>query len=380
MNTAKLVIVAAMLAALAPSNRAEAGCGCDHPPPIKGYVYPSFAWPKDTVNVYSPVLERGDKSCVRSSAFSFDNVVVDDDSSVHTELPWFAGVGPTSLDVWAKPCSKVKRGDPPDDHIADDHLTILPHTLPVIEASGIFYYENVTVAVDTRGRILLPFDMTNIRAPMHFFVIVNGVPLRFDHDELDYYNKDEVNLKLFESLVAGPEDHEWGAFYGALVDDAPNPARHSDVISYWRHEFQTYADAHAPGGSHEVDEAGLHPDGSVHIDHYSLVAAMRPRLCDDAEAGVCTRLQGGSQQVTLEVYQLISDVPISMSDLTGDVLAELEDHMFAITIDRKGEATIQPIDSSYAIQPAISDSPPKSASTALDGAEYYMSGLADRSR
>ncbi len=221
----------------------------------------------------------------------------------------------------------------------------------MVEASGTFYYENVQVAVDTQGRILLPFDLSDLREPMQFFVMVDGLPLRFAEDDVDYYNKDEVNLKLFEMLVASPEDHQWGAFYGALVDEAADAKTCSDVISYWRHEFYTYADAHRAGGSHEVGKDGLHPDGSTHIDHYNLVTAVRPLVCESADADDCERLKGGSQRLTLKVYQLISPKPIAMGDLSDEYIAKLEANSYSITVDYSGEATITPLESSLAPAP-----------------------------
>ena len=55
----------------------------------------------------------------------------------------------------------------------------------------------------------------------------------------------------------------------------------SSIFTYWRHEFHSYSLAHAPGGSHEVSADGFHPDGTLHVDHDSLIIAIQGLVLDD---------------------------------------------------------------------------------------------------
>ncbi len=316
---------------------AEAGCGCDHPPPVKGLVYPRFASIGSEVTLTSKKITSETKGCVNAGFFSYQSVEGSKERSIDFEIPWTAGIGPRSMNLWDNDCWSIRWWEESDYVVGGKHLTVLSHQLPVIEATGTFYYKDVVVAVDSKGAILLPFDLTDVRAPMQFFVTLHDLPLRFDVEGINYYNKDEFDLKLFGSHVESPEDYQWGAFFGASVEGSNDPGTHSDIVSYWRHEFVTYADAHEVGGSHEVDEDERHPDGTIHVDHYNLIAAMVPT--NGAEL-----IEPGQVKVTVEVYQVISEEPLTTADLTAEDRQALAENAFSITLDHSGAATITPID------------------------------------
>ncbi len=85
---------------------------------VKGYVYPSFAWPGSSVSVYSEAFRPGEEACINSALFNFDTVVGGDDGSSSTDLPWFAWTGPLELNIFSKPCRELRWGDMPDDRIS----------------------------------------------------------------------------------------------------------------------------------------------------------------------------------------------------------------------------------------------------------------------
>ena len=113
----------------------------------------------------------------------------------------------------------------------------------------------------------------------------------------------------YEEKVAKPSD------YGQL----------SGIVTYWRHEFRTYAAAHAPGGSHELGEEGRHPDGTLHVDHEHLVIAVSGLERDKKvpwDLGKAERLAPGSRTVDLVWVSLVSPEPISAWSMS--LMAELD--------------------------------------------------------
>jgi hypothetical protein len=339
------ILALAFCAGLLASQPVQAGCGCDHPPPVRGPVYPRFAWPNSSVSIYSPAIRPGKKNCIRSGPIYFTTLVGSstDPNTVDAVIPPFAWVGPRVTEIWGKACDKLAWGTPPDDTIAGQYLTVLPETVPVVEKTGRFYYVDIEAAVDASGTLLIPFDLSNVREPMQFFVTFHGLPLRFTAADVSYYNADEYNLKLFENLVASPYDYEWGAFFGTGVESAADPATHSDMLSYWRHEFYTYAAAHAPGGTHEVGPDGLHPDGSLHVDHYHLIAAIQGKVADPLDPlnpETAQALQPGRIKLTVEVHQLLSTAPVALADLNAEQQAALADNAYVVAVDAAGTVTV----------------------------------------
>ncbi len=264
----------------------------------------------------------------------------DADSAAQVAVAPSWPVGPLGIDIWNRACSRIE-GREVSDSLEPSAFTVLPPPLPIVEMEGTFYYENIEVAVDTDGTVLLPFDLTNIIAPMQFYVSFHELPLRFDEDGITYYNKDEYNLKLFENMVTGPDDYQWGAYYGTTVHDPANLADRSDLVSYWRHEFESYSLAHLPGGSHEVDAMGEHPDGSLHVDHNLLIAAFSGQLGEGDDPSQWENLSSGSLRVTVEVRQLLVDDSVEPADLTTAQRQTLDDNTFVVTVDPSGQVTVK---------------------------------------
>ncbi len=326
-------IAAPLIGSVAP---AEAGCACDHPPPIRGLVYPRFAQPGQTVNVYTTAIRKNRPGCVQTGALSFDTVEGDGDPySENAQVSNLAPTGPAETRIWAKGCSETALGTAKET-IQSSHLTVLSQRLPIVEASGTFYYTTLA-AVDAEGTILVPFDLSEVRDPTQFFVTMWGLPLRFDESGVVYFNADEFNLKLFESAVLDPDDYQWGRYYGVLVEPSGDPLLHSDVLSYWRHEFHTYEEAHRPGGTHEEQPNGLHPDGTVHVDHDLLVAAISGTING-------RKPKPGVIPLVIQVQQIISKDPLRYDEVQAQPPAVLSDNVFYVVVDQTGLPTVQAID------------------------------------
>ncbi len=269
---------ATLLATAAPP--AWAGCGCDHPPPAWALVMPPFGSPGRWINVYADAgqfvagetyeVEFG-STRVLVQATRFDRLEV--------QVPGGLPLGPVALRV---------RGAGYDRLYSSALFTALPNPRKIRERAGVFKARNYAGAVGADGTLYLPIDMTRVTDPMQFAVALLDLPLTYEHDDVVIYNSDGVDLTLF-TLDVNDTERTWGSYYGwQVLGDAKikgnvfkgkagksdQLASVSNVFTYWRHEFHTYAAAHAPGGEYAVDVAGYHSDGTLHVDHYQLVIAI----------------------------------------------------------------------------------------------------------
>ena len=246
--------------------------------------------------------------------------------------------GPQAVDVFDTSCNQVNDHTVPIASDSPSNFTVLPRPVPMLEMEGTLYYQ-VPAVVAADGTLLIAFDMTRVMRAMQFFLIINGLPLRFGADDVIYYNKDQYNLQLFTRSEASPDEYLWGRYYGLTVDGAPKPSQYSNVIGYWRHEFNTYRMAHLPGGPYAVDPAGLHPDGTTHIDHYYLVASIAGQVANKdhpADQTLWTPLTPGKiDHLNLIVLQLFTDGPVPLSALTPAQLLTLQNNNFKVQTDGK---------------------------------------------
>ena len=168
------------------------------------------------------------------------------------------------------------------------------------------------------GTLLIPVDLQDVVEATQFALAISNAPLRFTPDDVVFYNDQGVDLTLFTLAVENPTERQWGSYYGWDVDQdsgivgtvydtkvgqSPDPAVQSDMLTYWRHEFVTYEQAHLPGGTHEVNVDGVHPDGTYHVNHNQLVLAIRGTLDG-------TPLAPGSMTLDLVVTTAVSPHPI----------------------------------------------------------------------
>ena len=207
-------------------------------------------------------------------------------------------------------------------------------------------------AVTTDGTIMLALNVSQMRDAMQFAFAFRDLSLAFNHDQVSIFNADGVDLTLF-TLNVDTTQHQWGDYYGwtvegdsgipseiyeGLSEDSDDLTRTSDLFTYWRHEFHTYAAAHAPGGTHEVGANGYHPDMTLHIDHDYLIIAIQGVERDAMNPGdlsLARPLEPGMREVELGWISLRSDDPIDLwfvapliSDADEDWAEELEEMLF----------------------------------------------------
>jgi hypothetical protein len=62
----------------------------------------------------------------------------------------------------------------------------------------------------------------------------------------------------------------------SLFQIVPGDLTTSDVLAYWRHEFETYKAAHRRNDNLDTDDdPDWHADGTYHVDHDHIVVAIR---------------------------------------------------------------------------------------------------------
>ncbi|MGH0035300.1 MAG: hypothetical protein ACQGVK_09760 [Myxococcota bacterium] len=262
---------------------AQAGCGCDHPPPDWSLVMPPFGSPGRTIAIFADGFEfEPGRSYEVDFGSGSTTATASVSDRIEVVVPDSVSPGPVEL--------KVKDSGHLDVSYSEALFTALPPARKVREVSGIFKMPGYEAAIGADGTFYLALDVSDVLAPMQFSFVLQDLPLDFDHDDVVIYNADGVDLTLFTLEVEDATERQWGSYYGWQVETdsgiegtyfehkiraAGDLSKMSNLFTYWRHEFYTYAAAHAPGGSHEVNENGFHPDGTRHIDHDGLVIAIQ---------------------------------------------------------------------------------------------------------
>lgn len=323
---AGMIIFSVLCSMIASPGTAMAGCGCDHPPPVRGEVYPRFGSPGRILSVYSEAVGDG-PVCVKIDGQPMQQLPRRAPHTLEVKVPQAGAVGPQALKIFNRECSAVASTTAPVAVLPARAFTKLPPAIPVSTQDGTRVFSSVVAAVDADGVLMVPFDISAVREATQFYITFLNRPLRFTADDLVYYNADEYNLKLFQNLVASPNDYQWGPYYGSTVVTWLDGGYNSDTIEYWRHEFYTYANAHLPGGTHEVQPDGVHPDGTLHVDHDHLVLTVQAlestRTLSPYNKAYQRALPPGALTVDVAVSQEATEKPTPMSALSHSTLSAL---------------------------------------------------------
>lgn len=318
---------------LAPVGQALAGCGCDHPPPGYAPVMPAFGSPGKHIRVNAPSGSEflvGAPYLVRIGGA---DVAVAAESTSHLKLqvPADAQPGPTEVEIVGPDTTlKYEKAD----------FTVLSAAPVVPEQNGLFVVQDFEASVSEDGTLLVPFNLTEVAAETQFLVVLRGLPLSFEQDEVVFHNADGVDLTLFTLAVDDATERQWGSYHGWDVEQDRGFTRTvfrrkimkallgdlSDKLTYWRHEFHTYKSAHQAGGTHEVDETGYHKnDGTLHIDHDHLVLTVSGKLRgnEGTDRSTWQDLSPGSETVDVFVLTLQSPVPLEPEMMAGQLTGSM---------------------------------------------------------
>jgi hypothetical protein len=315
-----------------------AGCGCDHPAPSMTALMPPFGAPGTEVKIFAV-----DGAFIPGETYEVDfrsgekvDVVAVEAEFILATVPAGAVPGAAAVDVQGLDFMHT---------YTEAEFTVLGQSAKMPAHGGIFVGRRIKVAVTADGTLLLPVDVSEVLEPTQFAFAFRRLPLQFEAEDVVIYNRDGVDLTLFTLGVEDGTERQWGSYYGWNVSDdtglrgdvfeskvrrSIHRSFHSDVFTYWRHEFYTYADAHAPGGSHEVDESGYHPDWTLHVDHDHLVIAIKGvklNRWDPDDLSKARELRQGRKRVNLVAVAVQSDTPIEPDQIAVQAAAaQLDEH------------------------------------------------------
>jgi hypothetical protein len=288
-HLALTALLAAGLWLVGAPSPANAGCGCDHPPPAWAPVMPPFAAPGKTILIHhkgEPFTPGVEYQVQFGSPTKKVSVIADSPNYLEAVVPKGTKAGPVKLMIGGPSGPGQYLLSYPSSEGAFAALPPAP-VLPAVP--GEYKERRLKATVTEDGTLLLPVNMRHVKDATQVAFQLLDFPLEFNAEDVVIYNMDGVDLTLFTLAVDGETEMEWGSYYGWQVEDdtglfgvvydtkvtrSSEPSKRSDVLTYWRHEFETYDQAHQPGGTHELNANGSHPDGSLHINHGHLVLAI----------------------------------------------------------------------------------------------------------
>ncbi len=340
-----LAITLAMPIWLVPAGPARAGCGCDHPLPGWAVVMPAFGSAGKAITVFADggVFTPG-ASYEVDFAGRKRTVIATLSDRLEVKVPPSVNVGPVAIRVVGPNFDRV---------YPSSAFTALSHPRKIRERAGVFHARNYNAAIGSDGTLYLPLDLKGVLDAMQFMLALYDLPLEFTEEDVVIYNADGVDLTLFTLDVANSTERQWGSYHGWRVEDDTgifgdvyagktgkpgNLSQISDIFTYWRHEFHTYAAAHAAGGLYAVDVDGFHSDGTRHIDHSNLVIAISGKERNPAaplDLSLATPLEPGSREVHVGWISVKSGNPIEllvispqMPGTQGPLAEQLEEVVF----------------------------------------------------
>jgi hypothetical protein len=257
---------------------ADAGCGCDKPPPVPAAVRPAATYAGAAVTLFHPALVVGQRYRVRftSSAASGSQTVEAvainrrdlADGQYKPQLVVAVPAlppGPAAIDVSGDTTGPILS-------LSDDAFTVTGLPVVVPPDRGEFHFPQYRAAVGRNRVTYIALDLSNVQAPMVVRAQAIGYPLRFAAADVMFYNPEGFLMQRLD-----------GGIPGLFTIDSAAGSPDSDTLQYSRHEFSTYFLQHAERQPHAVDPAdpSWHLDGSAHIDHDHLILAIAGVL-DDA--------------------------------------------------------------------------------------------------
>jgi hypothetical protein len=261
--------VAACAAVLLVASNADAGCGCDKPPPPLAAIRPFVTWSGGTVTLFDARLVPGTAYRV-----GFDSVT-------DRWQGWADGVAEMQPDLadgqlraqlrvvvprlgYGPQRVRVSQGSVMLYELDPSQLTVTAPPIALRDTAEASSTDQYRAGVGTDGTVYIAVDVTNVADATSFRGAAVGFPLSFTHHDITMYNAQGF---LMQSL---PEAQE-----GVLFEVTARKRQTSSSFSYWRHEFQTYNAEHRSRQDRQLDATGnWHADGSYHVDHDHIVIAI----------------------------------------------------------------------------------------------------------
>jgi hypothetical protein len=269
-RTWSAMIVVSFLVAQLFLRAAEAGCGCDKPPPQAAAVVPNFGSPGMPISLFDTRFQAGQLWTVRflngaSSTSTTASVVLKRSLTANgamipqlvAAVPESSVVGPTTI-VASSAVGTVT--------VPLESFTVIAKPVMASEQEIDFDLLNYTTGVSADGTLYLSVGgLDKVCKSMKFDARADGFPFRFSQGTAVIFNHqgfliDALTPQSVNRFEVRPE----------------TSATRSDRLVYQRHSFAQYCLDHQPGGIREVDptDPNWHKNGTPHVDYSTLIFAI----------------------------------------------------------------------------------------------------------
>jgi hypothetical protein len=270
-----LLLTAAVSLTAAP--RAEAGCGCDKPPPPRAAVRPFVAHADQTITIFDDRLVEGQRYDVQFiSSVDFSNDWSRGkvrrkrdlaDRQERSQLRVAVGdvaFGPVWIVVWRNGTFVFA--------LSDDAFTVTSRPIEVHDIEEVVTRQNYRAGIGKDGTVYIPVDVRHVSRATTFVGRGSGFPLAFGAESVAMYNDQGFLMQLLNYGAPGAQN---------LFAVTPGDDDTSVELRYWRHEFRTYKTDHRQKDYWGTDnDPEWHADGTPHINHDHIVLAIRGTLPD----------------------------------------------------------------------------------------------------
>lgn len=262
-------VLAALLVTPAP---ADAGCGCQKPPPARASVRPFVGHTDQEVTLFNEGLVRGNQydvlfvsSADGSSDWSRGEAVMRRDLADGEKRPHLRVAVP---EIALGPCAiSVFHNGTPVFSLTDDAFTVTSAPIALHDISETVTRDGYRAGVGRDGTMYIAVDVSQVSGATTFSGAADGLPLRFDARSIAMYNEQGFLMQLLDPNVQGL----------FRLDSGVNSA--SNALTYWRHEFETYKREHRRiDARRRGPDVDWHNDGSYHVDHDHIVVAIAGTL------------------------------------------------------------------------------------------------------
>jgi hypothetical protein len=282
MRIAIMALLSSLLAVVQPGS-AHAGCGCEKPPPPLAAVRPFVGWKNEVITLFDARLVLGQKYWVQFKSMdgtmdtSKGKAVLRRDFADNVMKPQIrvrvadVPLGPCTITVWnVEPPSNPASNKRPLYSLSDDQFTVAASPVGLDDSDTVISQDAYRAGVGRDGSIYIPLDVSAVSDATTFTGAGMGFPLQFGSYNIAMYNDQGFLMQLLDPTVPG------------LFQINQGDGTTSNVISYWRHEFRTYKAQHRHLDNYlaDDDDPNWHADGTYHVNHDTIVVAIRGTLPD----------------------------------------------------------------------------------------------------
>lgn len=278
-TTATLIAFLGCFFLLGQPTLAEAGCGCDKPPPTPAAVIPNVAFSQMPITLFDHSLQEGQQWQVTFQNGSTTTTVpaavvmkryITDPSEKDPKPLLVVPVpnippGPTRILA-----SSMEGGA--SFFVPEGSFTVIGKPVVVSEQTANYHVKNYTTAVDHDGTLYISVGgLNNVCQAMEFTGSLKKYPLRFAEGDIVIWNPQGF---LIDLLGAGSATH-------FAIEQKSD--KDSNELYYFRHSFEKYCADHQSGGSLVVNpqDPNWHlKDGTPHVDYSIIIFAIAGHFDD----------------------------------------------------------------------------------------------------